>query len=41
MQKTVMKNLGYRCIKQTDLSSFDIQSKEKSVIMLFERNNND
>lgn len=40
-QKTVLENLGYCCIKQTDLSSFGIQSKEESIIMLFERTQND
>ena len=40
-QKKVLENYGYSLIKHEELGRFDIQSKEQSTIMLFEKTPND
>jgi len=37
IQKEIMYNYGYELIKSEDLSRFDIQSKEETIIMLFKK----
>jgi SAM-dependent methyltransferase len=37
VQKQAMYNLGYTLVKDEDLSRFNIQSKEETIIMLFEK----
>ena len=39
VQKQAMHNLGYKLVKDEDLSRFNIQSKEETVIMLFKKYN--
>ena len=37
IQKEIMYNYGYELIKSENLSRFDIQSKEETIIMLFKK----
>ena len=37
VQEKAMHNLGYTIVKQEDLSRFNIQSKEETIIMLFKK----